>query len=207
MLQYKVEIFGDLPISGLSPLTCLKHLSIVRWNLFPLYQPRSWDPYWWSFPNQARSALTHYTNCSSIVQRFSSSARAQHLDYRLYQPSFVWSLWLRSAWAGKKRDAYFRRLSVDIAETRLVNTAISTYINPLFAGKHCDELGIRFERLKIVLIVDFCAIWIQMYVRYVGFSELLRRFGFDFFQCSSNNAFATSSCDVLNLCPRGCHQM
>lgn len=78
-----------------------------------------------------------------------------------------------------------------------------TYINPLFTGKDSNELGIGLECLKIIFVVDFRTIGIQVYVWYIGFSEFVSGFGSDFIQSGGNNTFAIGTCDVFNLFTRG----
>lgn len=107
-----------MPISGLSPLTCLKLLSIVRWNLFQWYRPRNLDPYSWSFPSLVHSAPTHCTGYSLIGRRFSSNAHAQRLDYPWCRPNFFESWWLHNAWAMQNQSKWQRKSTINVCVNR-----------------------------------------------------------------------------------------
>lgn len=124
-----------MPISGLSPLTCLKLLSIVRWNLFQWYRPRNSDPYSWSFPSLVRSAPTHCTGYSLIDRRFSSNAPVQRLDCPWCRPNFFESWWLHNAWAMQNGNRNGKKINISTC-VNCTNLILRVAIIQFYANTH-----------------------------------------------------------------------
>lgn len=83
----------------------------------------------------------------------------------------------------------------------LINISMGiSYINPLFAVKHTNQLGIRLESLKVIFIIDFRAVTIEMnFWSLKVLAKLFCRLFLKFTQVTSDDSFFDLPRDVLYL--------
>lgn len=76
----------------------------------------------------------------------------------------------------------------------------STYVNPLLADEDSNQLRIRLEGLKVILVIDLRSVRVEMDARQSRLAELLHRFLLQLAKIPSHDCLLYLPRDVFDLC-------
>lgn len=84
--------------------------------------------------------------------------------------------------------------------TPAIASLYSAYIRPLFAGKHGNQFGIGFESLKVVIVVDFRAVRVQVDGgQLFGATQFLGRLHANLLERGGHNGLFDVATNIFNL--------
>lgn len=78
-------------------------------------------------------------------------------------------------------------------------TTHQTHINPLLPAEDRNQFRVRLQGLKVILVIDFRSVRVQMYLGPFDIAELFRRLPLKLLEARSDHGFLDLSRDILDL--------